>query len=222
MVGAACLSTVWPEGERVEALCLTEGIEPAQVAVHVVHLVREGRVLTGRPVGRARDALLNEPLRLALVVNTVKGDDVLQELCQLGVGVGPQCRLEERRKDVVDEVVEAVHSLRACLLVDGEEARRLDHPAHVGREELVVQEPAGQLVPLARRAAVDAYAVLCQLVLESLELVEDLARELGEVLAVDVVVRLEEDLSEPALAAGVVLEVELVEAVEGVVVRVHV
>ena len=46
--------------------------------------------------------------------------------------------------------------------------------------------------------------------------------KLGEVSALDVIVRLEEDLTEARFADRVVLKVELVESVEGVLVRVHV
>ena len=47
-------------------------------------------------------------------------------------------------------------------------------------------------------------------------------RQLSEVAPVDVVVRLEEDLAQPRLPERIVLQVELVEPVERVLVRVHV
>ena len=47
-------------------------------------------------------------------------------------------------------------------------------------------------------------------------------RQLSQVPAVNVVVRLQEDLTQTRLANGVVLQVELVKAVESVLVSVHV
>lgn len=44
----------------------------------------------------------------------------------------------------------------------------------------------------------------------------------GEVFAVEIIIRLEEHLAQPALTNGVVLGVELVKAVESVSIRVHV
>ena len=48
---------------------------------------------------------------------------------------------------------------------------------------------------------------------------EQLLSDLGEVAALDVVVRLEEDFAEPGLAEGIILEVESIEALERVAIR---
>ncbi len=45
-----------------------------------------------------------------------------------------------------------------ALAVDVVQPRDLDEPAHVMREQLVVHDPARELVPLVRRAPVDADA----------------------------------------------------------------
>lgn len=65
-------------------------------------------------------------------------------------------------------------------------------------------------------------SVLCELVLGFLEVLEHLRRDLRKVAPRNDVVRLQEDLPQPRLAAGVVLQVEAVEAVERPRVRVHV
>ena len=54
----------------------------------------------------------------------------------------------------LDNVLERVD--RAVLLVDVVQTRHLDEPAHVVRVETVVDNPARELVPLVRVAAVDA------------------------------------------------------------------
>ena len=69
----------------------------------------------------------------------------------------------------------------AALVVHAVEARDLDEPPVVGRVELVVDDPRGEVVPLAVVPAVDRDAELGVLVLGLLEVVEELARDLGEV-----------------------------------------
>ena len=61
------------------------------------------------------------------------------------------------------------------------QGRHLDEPPVVGRVELVVDDPRGEVVPLAVVPAVDRDAELGVLVLGLLEVVEELARDLGEV-----------------------------------------
>ena len=80
----------------------------------------------------------------------------------------------------------SVHTLsegaqEAALVVHAVEARDLDEPPVVGRVELVVDDPRGEVVPLAVVPAVDRDAELGVLVLGLLEVVEELARDLGEV-----------------------------------------
>ena len=87
--------------------------------------------------------------------------------------------LEEWQEDVLEHLLEGGEG--AELGIQVEQARDLDEPPVVGRVELVVDDPRGELVPLVPAAAVDRDAVLGVLVLGLLEVVEELARDLGEV-----------------------------------------
>lgn len=124
--------------------------------------------------------------------------------------------LEQRPEEVVEDLREAAHQFVA--FVDVKQPGDLDQPAHVVGVDVVVDGPLGQLVPLCRGPAVDGQPQLQVLVLGLLEVVHDLLDELSEELAPDVVVGLHEHLAQPRLADGVVLGVELVEAVERVTV----
>ena len=138
---------------------------------------------------------------------------------QLGVRARIERHLEQRSEDVVEQVLE-VRDV-AVRLVHFVQARHLDEPAHVGAEQAVVNDPARELVPLVGVPAIHRHAVLTHLVFALLEIANHLARDLGEVAPLDVVVRLEEDFAQLGLANRVVLEVEAVEAVERVLVRMH-
>lgn len=101
---------------------------------------------------------------------------------------------------------------------DLQEPRYLNEPPHVVRVDVARDGPLGQLVPLVTGLAVDGQPQLGVLVLALLKVVRNLVDDAGKVLAVEVVVRLEEHLAQAALTDRVVLGVELVEAVEGVAV----
>jgi hypothetical protein len=102
------------------------------------------------------------------------------------------------------------------------QARHLHQPAHVIGEEVVVAHPRCELGPLIAFAAINRHAVLCEDVLAVLELFHQLVRHLREIAALDEIVGLEEYLAQSRLADGIVLEIELVEAVEDAIVCVHV
>jgi hypothetical protein len=89
-------------------------------------------------------------------------------------------------------------------------------------EHFMVHDPLRQLVPVVHGPAVDRKPPLAVLVFALLKVVHDLMRQLGKVPAVDEVVRLQEDLAESALADRIVFEVELIEPVETVLMRMHV
>jgi hypothetical protein len=138
---------------------------------------------------------------------------------QLGVRGGVLRDLEEGLEDVLDDILEVVD--QAAGFEHLVQARHLNEPADVVRDELVVHDPLGELVPLVGLAAVDGHTPLRVLVLGLLEVGDELGRELGEVLALEEVVGLEEDLPQTRRPGGVVAVVEAVEAVE-LLVRVHV
>ena len=68
------------------------------------------------------------------------------------------CDLEERAKEVVENLLETVDQFVA--LVDVVESRDLDDPADVVGVHLVIDGPRGQLVPLVGLAPVDGEAQL--------------------------------------------------------------
>jgi hypothetical protein len=109
-----------------------------------------------------------------------------------------------------------------CCLVYIIQPRNLDEPPDLVSDDLVVDHPLRELVPLVEAAAVDREPPLAELVLALPEVLHDLVRELGEVAALDEVVRLEEDLTQAALPDRIVLQVELVEALPAVLDRMHV
>lgn len=124
------------------------------------------------------------------------------------------------------------------------------------REELVVDDPFGKLVPFFLGASIDAdapfavlspslsinaepnpsertwYLLCSKSVISSIERNQrpiplqmriDLASgKLRQIAAFDIVVRLEKDLAKTRFSDWIVLEVELVEAVERIRMRVHV
>ena len=90
----------------------------------------------------------------------------------------------------------------------------LHHPPHIRREQLVVAHPRRQFRPLVALPAVNGHAILSELVLVGFQVVDHLLGQLGQVTAVDEVVVLEENFPKSGLADGVVLAVELIEAIE--------
>ena len=68
------------------------------------------------------------------------------------------CDLEERAKEIVKYLLEAVDQF--VVLEDVVESRYLDDPADVVGVHLVIDGPLGQLVPLVGLAPVDGEAQL--------------------------------------------------------------
>mmetsp|Transcript_16122 Transcript_16122/g.27215 ORF Transcript_16122/g.27215 Transcript_16122/m.27215 type:complete len:264 (-) Transcript_16122:200-991(-) len=101
--------------------------------------------------------------------------------------------------------------------VDVVQTRNLDQPTDVFVGQSVHVEPSRQTGPLRSLAAVDRDAPLHECVLAGIEIRNDLLGDLRQVAAANDVFGLEEYFAQSALARGVVLEVESVEAVEGVV-----
>lgn len=181
-----------------------EVVERLDVGVEVVAPVRVGRVLLVGPLlGRGEAlALVRVQLRLALVVHAVEAHDRLEEGGEGHVGLRVARGLEQGGENVAEDVLKVVDLARA--LVHRVEARDLDEPADLVRGEAVRVEPARELVPLRRLASVDRDAPLHELVLGRVQVRHDLLRHLRQVPPRDQVVRLQEDLAQPALVLGVV------------------
>lgn len=120
--------------------------------------------------------------------------------------------LEQRPKQIVDDLGEALHQFVAFVNV--KESWHLNDPAHVVRVDVVVHGPLGEFVPFAGRASIDGQAKLQVLILGLFQVVHDFLDELAKEPASDVVVGLHENLTQPRLTDGVVLGVELVESVK--------
>jgi hypothetical protein len=108
-----------------------------------------------------------------------------------------------------------------CVFVDSVQARYLDHPTDVRAPQTVVHHPLGERIPLCRRASINGNAILCELIFVGFEIVKDLARDLCQIVAFQHIIVFEEDLAQTRLADRIVLQIELIEAVERLI-RVHV
>mmetsp|Transcript_34801 Transcript_34801/g.75874 ORF Transcript_34801/g.75874 Transcript_34801/m.75874 type:complete len:250 (+) Transcript_34801:573-1322(+) len=211
----AGLPTMRPEGEGVQTSMPPQSVERSDVGIHVVHPVRIRWIRLVVPLVSLR-VLLESALRaLGLVVHRVEADNLLQHEKDIGMPCRIHRRLEERTKDVVYEHPEVADC--ADLAEDRVESRDLNQPSDLLTLDVILSEPEGELGPLVGLSAVDRYAPLRLDVVRLLVRSHDVLCEFGQETAFDVVVRLEEDLSHPGIAEGVVLRVEAVEATESVV-----
>jgi hypothetical protein len=97
-----------------------------------------------------------------------------------------------------------------------ENSRELNDPTIVRREQIVVHDPLGQLVPLTGLTTVNRHTVLGHLILALLHLLKALFRNVRVVLTFDKIRGLQEHISQFAFAERVVLHIELIEALERV------
>mmetsp|Transcript_12255 Transcript_12255/g.51590 ORF Transcript_12255/g.51590 Transcript_12255/m.51590 type:complete len:756 (-) Transcript_12255:852-3119(-) len=221
VVEVARLACVRAERESVQPLRLAEIVEHVEIGLDVVGVVGKRRVVRYVPIaGLGHVALRGPSFGSALVVHHVEAHDCLQEHVQLRVRLRVDGHLEERVEDVVDHLLEILQ--RAVAVVDFVQPRDLDHPLHVVAVQSIVAHPRSERVPFGGLAAIDGDAVLGHLVLGRHEVREHLLRQLSQVAALQEVVLFDEDFAQLALAARVVLQVELVEPVESVLVSVHV
>lgn len=98
----------------------------------------------------------------------------------------------------------------------------LYQPAHVVRIHIERQGPLGQFVPFLGTLPVNAEPQFDILVLGFLQIARHFLDYPSEILPVQIIVSLQEDFPKSALSDGIVLGVELVEAVKSVSVRVYV
>ena len=86
------------------------------------------------------------------------------------------------------------------------------------REELIIDHPCGQLIPLVQGSAINGNPPFHHLILARLEISDDFFGDLGEVSAVDVIVCFQEDRPKTRFPDRVILEVELVETMKRILV----
>jgi hypothetical protein len=195
---------------------LAEAVEGGHVGKHVVDVVTVGRVHGGVPDTGVRVLLVDATLSLRLIIDRVETNDSLKEDVKVRVARGVLGDLEQGLEDVLDDLLKVLDRLGG--LVDVVQTRDLDQPTDVRREQLVVDHPVGQLVPLVLGTTIDRDTVLGHLVLALLQIRDDFSGNVSKVASLNLVVRLHKDLTETGLADRVVLQVELVEPVERVLV----
>lgn len=103
-----------------------------------------------------------------------------------------------------------------------QEPRNLHQPAYIVRIHIRINGPFGKLVPLVSALAVNTQPQFRILILRLFQIAGNLLYYVGEIFTVRIVICLEEDLPEPALADRIVFRVELVEPMEGIPISVHV
>lgn len=199
-----------------EATLLAEAVEGGHVGKHVVDVVTVGRVHGSVPDAGVRVLLVDAALSLGLIIDRVETNDSLEEDVEVGVAGRVLCDLEQRLEDVRDDLLKVLDRLGG--LVDVVQTGYLDQPTNVGREQLVVDHPVGQLIPLILGTTVDRDTVLGHLVLALLQIRKDLLGNVSKVATLNLVISFHKDLTETGLANGVVLQVELVEPVERILV----
>lgn len=153
-------------------------------------------------------------LRFALVINAIEANDSLEEDMKLFMAGRIFRNFEEGLKDVLDDLLKVVH--QASRLVDIEQSGDLDEPPDVVREQLVVDNPCCEFIPLVECSSVNRDSPFNHLVLARLEIRDDFFGDLSKIPAVDEVIGLQEDCPQPRLSNGIVFQVELVKAVEGI------
>lgn len=87
------------------------------------------------------------------------------------------------------------------------------------REELVIDNPRCKLIPLVNGAAIDGDSPFDHLILARLKIRDDLLGNFCQVSAVNEIVRLQENRPQTRLSNWVVFQVELVESMERICVR---
>lgn len=122
--------------------------------------------------------------------------------------------LEEWLEEIHNDLLEIVH--QSTRFVDIKQTRDLNKPADVVREQLVVDNPGCKFVPLVNGSAVNGNSPLNHLVFARFQIRDDLFRDLGQVPAFEVVIRLEENGSQPGFSNWIVFKIELVESMKGV------
>ena len=92
----------------------------------------------------------------------------------------------------------------------------MNEPSNVVGKELVVNNPSCEFIPLVNCSAVDGDTPFRHLIFTRFKIGNDFFGNFSEISAIDKVVCLEEDGSQPGLPNGIILEIELVESMEGI------
>lgn len=190
----AGFTTMRPQHERVQTALSAQVVQHNHVRVHVIEIVQVRRVLLLVPLLRQNADLLDQRrFVLRFVVHAVEAGHVGEELVQVLVLARVHGRLEQRLEDVPNDLGEIADQL--VVLEHVVQTRHLNQPSHVVRVDVVGDRPVRQRVPFLAVLAVDRQSRLGVLVLALVQIAEHLLENAGEVLAVDIVVSLQEDLS---------------------------
>lgn len=191
MVCITSLTGVRSKEEGVEASLFSPDVERSHVGKQIVDPVAVRGILFRVPDLWYRELLEQSAFRLTLVIDAVESNDSLQEDVEFGVASRVFGNFKQRLEEIDDDLFKIVH--QAGRLVDVEEARHLDQPSDVVGKQLVVDDPSGKLVPLVYCASIYRDTPFGHLVFARLEIRDHFFSDLGEVSAIDEVVRLEED-----------------------------
>lgn len=212
MICISGLSTMRTQQEGIEPSKSSPCVQRCNVCEKMVDPVTVWGVLCSTPLSRNRELLENSSLNFALIVNAIESYDPLQEDMKLWMTARIFGNFKERLKHILNNLLKAVHQARR--LVHVKQSRDLNEPPDIWREQLVVDYPCSQLVPLIDISAIDGNPPLYKLILTRLEIGDDFSCYFCKILTFYIVVRLEEYSSESGFAYGVVLQVEFVESVE--------
>ena len=103
--------------------------------------------------------------------------------------------------------------------VDVIQTRNLYEPTDIVRVDLVIDNPLGKIVPFLLRTTINRNTVLGHLILARFEIREDFLGQLGKILPLNQIIRLEEDFSQSRFANWIVFQIEFVESVERIFMR---
>lgn len=220
MIDIAGFATMRAKAKSVEAPLFAQRVQRIDVRVNIVNPVGVRRVTVLNPIfGLGFEVCDGEILIERLVVDSVEADNLEEGLVEVRVYGGVDSDVEEWAENVINHLLKVVD--KALLLVYGVEPGYLDHPAHVRAVELVAHEPLAQSMPFFHLFAVDRDAPLTPHVLLRFQSGHQLFGDLREILAFDVVVLLEKNLSQFGGTHGIVLVVETIEALEHVLISLH-
>ena len=122
--------------------------------------------------------------------------------------------LVKRLEYVDDDLFEGVHLFVG--FIHAEQSRDLYEPSYIVRDQLVIDDPSSELLPFVNGSAIDGDSPFNKLVFAGFQVRDDLLCDFSEVASFDIVVSLQKDFSESRLPNGIVFEVELVKAMEGI------
>lgn len=107
MADVSCLSRVWTKGKRVEAAGLAQVVEVVEIDKQEEEVIRVRWIRLENPFGGLGAVQVELRLKNALVINSVKGHDVQEEIKENGIGFRVEGDLKERLEDGAHHIAKA-------------------------------------------------------------------------------------------------------------------